>query len=312
MVISNSNVGIGMSNPQFLLDVSGGRSQFTATTTAPVAIGTSTSLNALVLQTTARRWGIQMGNTESGANAGADFFLNRSDDAGTQVAPPALVVKRSNGYVGLGTTAPTNFLHIQKGNYSVPANNTDGTTFGINFGSSNYADQAKILGVDRTNAGGVWGGELVMYTSYNGAASTEKVRINAVGNVGISATHPRSGFQSNAQTIGIPALDVSGQVYGRLPVFMVTGTSVDISANYAAYANSYFYITNSGFTTISNPATTSTAQGGTFFQFKNATSSYLSITVASSVSITSPVVIPPSNAITLVVSPSNANTFLLF
>jgi hypothetical protein len=218
----------------------------------------------------------------------------------------------SNSNVGIGTTAPSNFLHIQKGNYSVPANNTDGTTFGINFGSSNYTDQARILTVDRTNALGVWGGELALYTSYNAAASTEKVRINAVGNVGISTTNPRSGFQTNAQTIGIPALDVSGQVYGRLPVFVVSGTSVDISANYAAYANSYFYITNSGFTTISNPAVTATTQGGTFFQFKNATSSYLSITVASTVSITSPVVIPPSNAITLVVSPSNANTFLLF
>jgi hypothetical protein len=124
--------------------------------------------------------------------------------------------------------------------------------------------------------------------------------------MGVFTSGPRAGLGSTN------ALDVSGNIYGRLPVTVVTGTSVDISANYAALANSYLYITNSGFNTITNPSTTTTTQGGTFFQFKNATSSYLSITMASTVTITSPVVIPPSNAITLVVSPSNANTFLLF
>jgi hypothetical protein len=109
----------------------------------------------------------------------------------------------------------------------------------------------------------------------------------------------------------VNALDVSGCVYGRLPVTVVTGTSLDISANYTTYANSYVYLTNSGFNTITNPSTTSTAQGGTFFQFKNATSSYLSVTMANTVTVASPVIIPPSNAVTLVVSPTTANSFLL-
>jgi hypothetical protein len=122
---------------------------------------------------------------------------------------------------------------------------------------------------------------------------------------GVFTSGPRAGLGS------ANALDVSGTIYGRLPVTVVTGTSVDISANYAALANSYLYITNSGFSTITNPSTTSTAQGGTFFQFKNATSSYLSVTMANTVTIASPVIIPPSNAVTLVVSPTVANTFLL-
>jgi hypothetical protein len=122
---------------------------------------------------------------------------------------------------------------------------------------------------------------------------------------GVFTRGPRAGLGSTN------ALDVSGNIYGRLPVTVVTGTSVDISANYASLANSYLFITNSGFNTITNPSTTSTAQGGTFFQFKNATSSYLSVTMANTVTIASPVIIPPSNAVTLVVSPAANNSFLL-
>jgi hypothetical protein len=124
--------------------------------------------------------------------------------------------------------------------------------------------------------------------------------------LGLFTTGPRAGLGS------ANALDVSGSVYGRLPVTIVAGTSLDISANYGTYANSYIYLTNSGFNTITNPSTTSTTQGGTFFQFKNATSSFLSVTMANTVTITSPVIIPPSNAVTLVISPTTTNSFLLF
>jgi hypothetical protein len=124
--------------------------------------------------------------------------------------------------------------------------------------------------------------------------------------MGVFTSVPRAGLGSTT------ALDVSGNIYGRLPVTVVSGTTLDISANYAQYANSYIYLTNPAFSTITNPSVTTTTQGGTFFQFKNATPTYLSVTMANTVTITSPVVIPPSNAVTLVVSPTTANTFLLF
>lgn len=141
-------------------------------------------------------------------------------------------------------------------------------------------------------------------TSASVIVAQSNVVLGATG-LGVFTSAPRGGLGS------ANALDVSGSVYGRLPVTVVTGTSVDISANYETLANSYFYITNSGFNTITNPSTTATSQGGTFFQFKNATSSSLSVTMANSVTIASPVLIPPSNAITLVVSPAASNTFLL-
>jgi hypothetical protein len=133
-------------------------------------------------------------------------------------------------------------------------------------------------------------------------AGVERMRINASGNVGISTTAPRG------------ALDVSGIAYARLPVTVISGTTIDLSTNFDLSANSYFYITNSAFSNITTPATAAitTARGGTFWQFKNSTSSFLSVTLTNTLTLTSPVSIAPSNAITLVVSPSVANTLLLF
>lgn len=132
-------------------------------------------------------------------------------------------------------------------------------------------------------------------------AGVERMRVNAVGNIGIGTTAPRG------------ALDVSGISYSRLPVTVISGTSVDLSTNFDLSANSYFYITNSGFNTITTPATAAvtTARGGTFWQFKNSTSSFLSVTLTNTLTLTSPVSISPSNAITLVVSPISNNTLLL-
>jgi len=132
------------------------------------------------------------------------------------------------------------------------------------------------------------------------------------GNVGIGTSAPRSGILSNAANTSISSFDVSGQIYGRLPVFIVTGTTLDLSANFSTYSNTYTYLTNSGFSNVTIPSSLSTSNGGTFFQLKNSTSSFLSVTITGTVGITSPVSISPSNAITFVVSPSNANTMLLF
>ena len=132
--------------------------------------------------------------------------------------------------------------------------------------------------------------------------------------MGISTALARQGFLNNINTsTSISALDVSGQVYGRLPVYDLSGlTSIDVSANYGTYANSYLYIRNSGFNQITLPTTIPTSQGGTFFQFKNSTGAYLSIIMSATLGLASPISISPSNAITLVVSPVSPNTMLLF
>lgn len=129
-------------------------------------------------------------------------------------------------------------------------------------------------------------------------SGVEQMRITAAGNVGISTSAPRS------------LLDVSGTIYGRLPVSVVTATTQALT--FGSNDNSYFYITNSSFSNITTPGATTTGQGGCFWQFRNATSSFLSVTLTNSLSLVSPISIAPNNSVTLVVSPVSNNTLLLF
>ena len=135
------------------------------------------------------------------------------------------------------------------------------------------------------------------------------------GNNGLVISNNRIGIGTTAPRVGLGspyALDVSGCTYGRLPVNVVATTTLDLSTNYAAYANTYTYLTNSGFSNITIPSTSATTSGGTFFQLKNSTPTFMSVVITGTVGITSPVSIAPSNAITFVVSPTSANTMLLF
>jgi hypothetical protein len=137
-------------------------------------------------------------------------------------------------------------------------------------------------------------------------ASSNNLILNPTLNVGIGTSVPRS---YNAYT----ALDVAGAIYGRVPLTIIAGTSLDIATNPDLSANSYFYITNSGFSNLVAPASSyvTTARGGQFYSLKNTTSSYLSVTVTNNLNILSPISIPPSNNVTLVISPLSNQQLLL-
>jgi collagen type VII alpha len=122
-----------------------------------------------------------------------------------------------------------------------------------------------------------------------------------------------TGPQGTNGTIGVDGdtgptgpTGTSGQT--RLVVTEVTGTSATLSsANY----NQFLYLTNSGFNALTLPATTATVDGGSFWTLRNATSSSLSMTLTNTLSLTSPLVVPPSNSQTLTVSATASNTILL-
>jgi hypothetical protein len=96
---------------------------------------------------------------------------------------------------------------------------------------------------------------------------------------------------------------------GIVNVIETSGSSLTLSSsNY----NSLFYLTSNGFNAVTLPATTATSNGGNYWTLRNATNNYLSITLTNTLSLTSPLVIPPSNATTLTVSRVTSNTILLF
>jgi hypothetical protein len=357
MVITDlGRVGIGTTAPATNLDISSG--------TAACAVFNRTisgNNNFFLLRNVgANRWGFAAINADTGsADGGSDFGLNPYADNGSLLSVP-FMVKRSNGYVGVATTAPGSILQVSSNSDTVYANNSTLssntiTVFGAAAGAPTYAGTANLYGtlfVNTTTAHGqnvgaslalggrgynfgggnqhmtfarvqgvqavstsAFAGDLVMETQSNGSMY-ERMRINPYGAIGVGTSYPRSGLSNNAQNTSIYSLDVSGQIYGRLPVYINTGTTMDIStaASNAAYRNTYIYLTNSGFSNLNFPTTALTsAFGGTFFQLKNSTTSYMNVSVTGTIGITSPVTIAPSNAITFVVSPSNAgNAMLLF
>jgi hypothetical protein len=96
---------------------------------------------------------------------------------------------------------------------------------------------------------------------------------------------------------------------GILNVIETSGTSLTLaSSNY----NSMFYLTNGGFNAVTLPSSTAVVDGGNYWSLRNATGNYLSITLTNTLSLTSPLVIPPSNTTSLGISRVTSNTILLF
>jgi hypothetical protein len=96
---------------------------------------------------------------------------------------------------------------------------------------------------------------------------------------------------------------------GMVNVIETSGTSITLSpSNY----NALVYVTNGGFNAVTLPASTATSNGGNYWTLRNATNNYLSITLTNTLSLTSPLIIPPSNATTLTISRVTSNTILLF
>ena len=108
---------------------------------------------------------------------------------------------------------------------------------------------------------------------------------------------------------GITGVTGAGGGASKITVTEVTGTSQTLSsANY----NTFFYLNNSGFNAVTLPVSTVTADGGNYWTLRNGTQNTLSITLTNTLTLSSPLVIPPENTSTLVVSGVSSNTILLF
>jgi hypothetical protein len=86
------------------------------------------------------------------------------------------------------------------------------------------------------------------------------------------------------------------------------GTSITLSSEtYSAIV----YISDSQFSAITLPSSTATSDGGNYWTLRNATSVHLSISVTNTLSLVSPLVIPPESSLSLVISSTDADTILL-
>lgn len=109
-VLSTGEFGIGIANPTTKLHIDGGASALIANLDANVSVAKSISFRS----DNSARINLEVSGTESGSNAGADFYIRRYSDAGALVDTP-FYIKRSTGYIAIGNTTAESKFQIYGG-----------------------------------------------------------------------------------------------------------------------------------------------------------------------------------------------------
>ncbi len=205
---TSGNVGIGSTSPMSKLSVvgesriTGVDSTFGADANARTSlhINANTGSLAEVAYESAGslRWKVgKNSTTESGSNVGSDFYFNRRSDTGTDLGT-AMLIQRSTGNVGIGTTSPASKLNIYAGasgggaNTSAPLTVESNTTAFIGLLTPNASASGILFGnVSNNAAGGIlYNSEVANGLSFRVNGNSVKMVINSSGNVGIGTTTP--------------------------------------------------------------------------------------------------------------------------
>ena len=129
-------------------------------------------------------------------------------------------------------------------------------------------------------------------------------RAGAAGATGALTFNYTSGTLTTSALVVTNNATISGNLlFPTVNVFTVSGTSLTLTT---ASAGSYYSLINSGFSSLSLPSPVPT-MAGTFWTLRNATSSYLSVTVANNLNLATPLILSSSNNTTIVVSVSGVN-----
>jgi collagen type VII alpha len=249
---------------------------------------------------------------------------------GTQTAGGARISPSTAGSVLLGGTGVTSFSVDAPGGGGGYFGGGGGTAYPDNGGGggSSYLSNITVItsgettsgrfapgttnpfyvsGVGNGGSNGSGGNGLVVISTNVVFVLSEAMRIHSNGFLGIATTTPAT------------QLDVNGGVTirnGYRPLYSNVTTS-----NLTVAANSYgthFNLTNSAFSTMTLPTITWANDSNGYWVFRNNTSTYLSVTItyttAGTTAPTNPVVIPPANSTTIMVTYPGASTsnYVLF
>lgn len=104
-VLQTGEFGIGIANPTTKLHIDGGASALIANLDANVSVAKSISFRS----DNSNRINLEVSGTESGSNAGANFFIRRYSDAGALIDTPLTITRSTGnsifgGNVGIGAT----------------------------------------------------------------------------------------------------------------------------------------------------------------------------------------------------------------
>jgi hypothetical protein len=163
---TSGNIGIGTTSPGYKLDVQGNSGLITINTNGLLSAG---------------------GQIISGTGEFAS--ISSGTDLNFRAGATHLMVLKTTGCVGIGTTAPASMLHIYgSGNTFTRYTNTTSAGHYIDIGA-NSAGESFVYGYGA-------------YPLLFGTNATERMRITSGGNVGIGTTNPSNG-----------KLQVNGRIY---------------------------------------------------------------------------------------------------
>jgi hypothetical protein len=250
------------------------------------------------------------GGTQTAAGSGGGGAAGTIFQAGT---PGAGVGGNSagggGGFFPGGSGGPTSrgagggSSYTTYSGFTVTSSAAGNGTTAVGTGDTYYVAGINAGGANSTNGGN----GLIVIVAAPPFLLTEAMRIHSNGFLGVGTAAPAT------------QLDVSGGLTirnGFRPLYSnVTGTSLTVPSN---SFGTHYNITNSGFSALTLPTINWSNDSNGYWIFRNNTSSYLSTTItyttAGTTAPTNPVVIPPANSTTIMVTYPSGTTsnYVLF
>lgn len=219
-ILQTGEFGIGIANPTTKLHLDGGATALIANLDANVSVAKSISFRS----DNSNRINLEVSGTESGSNAGANFFIRRYSDLGALIDTP-FTITRSTGLITLATalsglsasfsgdlTVDTNTLYVDSANNRVGI----GTTSPVGKFSINDVDNTVMLsflaaGNGRLNIGTTSAAQAYIRSQNSvslrlGVDTSDYLNILSSGLIGIGTASPASLLDVKQPTLAIGSI----------------------------------------------------------------------------------------------------------
>jgi hypothetical protein len=194
-VLQTGEFGIGIANPTTKVHIDGGSTALIANLDANVSVAKSISFRS----DNSNRINLEVSGTESGSNAGANFFIRTYTDAGSLIETPLSIV-RSTGVTTIKSLTLTNALSVPNGGTGITSLTAGYIPFGNGtsaFSSSSnfYWETANNrLWIDRNDTGNI---SMILKNAYLNQGSLLQFQKNITTTGVINAYIGYGGDSSN-------------------------------------------------------------------------------------------------------------------